>query len=74
VVAAGFLIFVVGETLVLACAALDLVASAPLFAAGVGLWAATLALVSAPRTALHFDPAVWRVVPGVTRAERHGRR
>jgi hypothetical protein len=48
VVAAGFLVFVVGETLILAGAAMDLVASGPLFAAGVGLWAASLALVSAP--------------------------
>jgi hypothetical protein len=48
VVAAGFLVFVVGETLILAGAAMDLVTSGPLFAAGVGLWAASLALVSAP--------------------------
>jgi hypothetical protein len=48
VVAAGFLVFVAGETLILAGAAMDLVASGPLFAAGVGLWAASLALVSAP--------------------------
>jgi hypothetical protein len=48
VVAAGFLVFVAGETLILATAAMDLVASGPVFAAGVGLWAASLALVSAP--------------------------
>src|SRR3954454_4650461 len=48
VVAAGFLVFVVGETLILAGAAMDLVASAPVFAAGVGLWAASLILISAP--------------------------
>ena len=48
VVAAGFLVFVVGEALILAGAAMDLVASGPLFAAGVGLWAASLTLVSAP--------------------------
>ena len=46
-VAAGFLVFVVGEGLILSGAAMDLVASAPSFAAGVGLWAASLALVSA---------------------------
>lgn len=45
--AAGFLIFVVGEGLILSGAAMDLVASAPSFAAGVSLWAASLALVSA---------------------------
>jgi hypothetical protein len=48
VVAAGFLVFVVGETLILAGAAMDLVASGPMFAAGVGLWAASLTIVSAP--------------------------
>jgi hypothetical protein len=47
VVAAGFLVFVAGESLILASAAMDLVASAPLFAAGVALWAASLILVSA---------------------------
>ena len=47
IVAAGFLVFMVGEGLVLSCSAMELVASAPLFAAGVGLWAASLALVSA---------------------------
>jgi hypothetical protein len=48
-VAAGFLVFVVGETLILSGAAMDLAASGPLLAAGTGLWAASLALVSAPR-------------------------
>jgi hypothetical protein len=47
VVAAGFLVFVAGESLILACSAMDLVVSAPLFAAGVALWAASLILVSA---------------------------
>ena len=47
-VAAGFLVFVVAEALILASAAMDLVASGPVFAAGVGLWAASLTLVSAP--------------------------
>ena len=40
--------FVVGETLILSGAAMDLAGSGPVFAAGVGLWAAALALVSAP--------------------------
>lgn len=48
-VAAGFLVFVVGETLILSGAAMDFAASGPLFAAGTGLWAASLVLVSAPR-------------------------
>jgi hypothetical protein len=47
VVAAGFLVFMVGEGLILSGSAMDLAASAPSFAAGVGLWAASLALVSA---------------------------
>ena len=50
VVAAGFLVFVVGEGLILSGAAMDLDASAPSFAAGVGLWAASLAMVSASST------------------------
>ena len=45
--AAGFLVFAVGEGLILSGAGMDLAASAPLFAAGVALWAASLALVSA---------------------------
>jgi len=48
--AAGFLVFVAGETLVLSGAAMTLEASAPSFAAGVGLWAASLALVGASNT------------------------
>lgn len=48
-VAAGFLVFVAGETLIVSGSAMDLEASRPLFGAGVGLWAASLALVSAPR-------------------------
>lgn len=48
VVAAGFLLFVAGETLILSGAAMGLAASTPVFGAGAGLWAASLALVSAP--------------------------
>ena len=48
VVAAGFLVFVVGETLILSGAAMDLAASGPVFGAGTALWAASLALVSVP--------------------------
>jgi hypothetical protein len=49
VVAAGFLVFVAGEALILSGAAMDLTASSPLFGAGTGLWAASLALISVPR-------------------------
>jgi len=48
-VAAGFLVFVVGETVIVAGAAMDFAAIGPLLAAGTGLWSASLALVSAPR-------------------------
>ena len=43
--AAGFLVFVVGETVILSGAAMDLVESVPVFGAGVALWATSLALV-----------------------------
>ena len=49
VVAAGFLVFVAGETLILAGSAMELATTGPLFGAGAGLWAASLALVSAPK-------------------------
>jgi hypothetical protein len=45
--AAGFLIFVVGQALVLSVSAMDLAGSAPFFGAGVGLWAASIVLVGA---------------------------
>jgi hypothetical protein len=45
--AAGFLVFLAGETLMVAGSGMDLTTSAPLLAAGAGLWAAGLALVSA---------------------------
>ena len=47
--AAGFLVFVAGETLVVSGSAMTLEAGAPSFAAGVGLWAASLVLVGASR-------------------------
>ena len=49
VVAAGFLVFIAAETLILATAAMDLASVSPVFGAGTGLWAASLALVSTPR-------------------------
>ena len=59
VIAAGFLVFVVGEALVLSSAAMDLAASGPTFGAGASLWAASLYLLSVPRVA-----AVWVRVAG----------
>jgi len=46
--AAGFLVFMTGQSLVVSGAALSLEASAAVFGAGAGLWAAGILLVSAP--------------------------
>lgn len=48
-VAAGFLVFVAAETLIVAGSAMDFETVRPLFAAGTALWAGSLALVSAPK-------------------------
>jgi hypothetical protein len=45
--AAGFLVFVAGQTLVVSGSAMELSDSSPSFAAGIGLWAAALALIGA---------------------------
>jgi hypothetical protein len=50
-VAAGFLVFVVGEALILSSAAMDFAVSGPTFGAGAGLWAASLFLLSVPQVA-----------------------
>jgi len=47
-VASGFLIFAIGEGIILSGAAMDLDASVPSFGAGSGLWATGLALISLP--------------------------
>jgi hypothetical protein len=60
-VAAGFLVFIAGETLVLSGSAMTLEASSPLFAAGAALWAAALALISAAQVM----PLVVRALGGV---------
>jgi hypothetical protein len=48
--AAGFLVFAIGQGLVLSTAAVNPADAVPTFGAGVGLWAAGLALVSAPNS------------------------
>ena len=48
-VAGGFLIFAIGQGLVVSSAAMSLASSTPSFGAGAGLWAAGLAIVSAGR-------------------------
>ena len=60
VVAAGFLVFAVGQALILSTAAMDLAASGPVLGAGAGLWAASLFLLSAPRVA-----ALWVRIVGM---------
>jgi hypothetical protein len=45
--AAGFLVFVAGETLIVSGSAMELEASVPTFGAGAALWAAALLMVGA---------------------------
>jgi hypothetical protein len=47
-VAAGFLVFAIGEGTIMSSAAMDLNSSGPSFGAGSGLWAMGLALISLP--------------------------
>lgn len=49
-VAGGFLVFSIGQGLVVSGAAMELTASAPSFGAGAGLWAVALGIISANRT------------------------
>jgi len=76
-VASGFLVFAVGEGIILSGAATDLAASVPSFGAGAGMWAVALALVSIPRafplivrllglgTALLFAATAGQIFAGV---------
>ena len=52
--AAGFLVFVAGETLIVSGSAMDLAAVGPTFSGGAGLWSAALALISASRAMPKF--------------------
>ena len=45
----GFLVFAIGEGIILSGAAMDLAASVPSFGAGSSLWAVALLLISGPR-------------------------
>ncbi|WP_292191879.1 hypothetical protein [Mesorhizobium sp.] len=49
-VAAGFLTFLAGESLLLAGNAAGLEASVPSYVGGISLWAAALVMISAPKT------------------------
>jgi hypothetical protein len=48
-VASGFLVFAIGQGLIVSGAAMELAASTPSFGAGCGLWAVGLALISVPQ-------------------------
>ena len=52
--AGGFLVFAIGQGLVVSTAAMGLPASSPSFGAGTGLWAASLIIVSASRLMPHW--------------------
>jgi hypothetical protein len=49
IVAAGFLVFAIGEGVLLSGTAAGPVASVPSFGAGIALWATALLMISAPR-------------------------
>jgi len=61
-VASGFLVFAVGEGIILSGAAMDLTASVPSFGAGTSLWALALVLISIPRVFLSLC-AFWGSSP-----------
>jgi hypothetical protein len=61
--AAGFLVFAIGESVIFSGTAAGLTGSVPAFAAGAALWAAALLLISIPRAF-----AIWIRVVGVIAA------
>jgi len=60
--AAAFLVFLAGQTLVVSGSAMGLSESSPSFAAGVGLWAAALAMISSSCVM----PIVLRITAGIS--------
>lgn len=66
-VAAGFLIYAIGESVMLGGTAMSLEASVPAFAAGTALWSAGLTLISVPRVF-----AVWTRLAGMIGAVLFG--
>ncbi len=59
--AAGFLVFIAGQALVVSGSAMSLEASGPSFCAGAALWAAALVLISVPK----IMPLPVRVLGGI---------
>src|SRR5438045_2191432 len=59
-VAAGFLVFAIGESVILSGTAAGLAGSVPSFAAGIALWATALLLISIPR-----EFAIWIRIVGI---------
>jgi hypothetical protein len=57
-VAAGFLVFAIGEAVMLSGTAAGLAGSVPAFAAGTALWATALLLISIPN---EFAPAIRQI-------------
>jgi hypothetical protein len=73
--AAGFLVFLAGETLIVSGSAMTLDASAPFFAAGAGLWSAGLVLISGSPVVPVFvraTGAIGALLFGVTAARIFG--
>jgi hypothetical protein len=78
IVAAGFLVFAVGQGLIVSGAAMTLPDSVPSFGAGAGLWAVALTLISVPKvfpivgrvlglaTSLLFALTAFRIFSGAT--------
>lgn len=66
-IAAGFLIYAIGESVMLGGTAMSLEASVPAFAAGTALWSAGLTLVSVPRVF-----AIWTRLAGMIAAVLFG--
>ncbi|HEY2470759.1 MAG TPA: hypothetical protein VGI45_23400 [Terracidiphilus sp.] len=66
-VAAGFLIYAIGESVMLGGTAMSLEASVPAFAAGTALWSAGLTLISVPRVF-----AIWARLVGLLSAVLFG--
>ena len=66
-VAAGFLIYAIGESVMLAGTAMSLQQSVPAFAAGTALWSAGLTLICVPRVF-----AIWARLSGLISAVLFG--